>query len=304
MRLLAIVLCWISSTILYAQKPYTDLTDAMTRGSVLSGKSGPSGVVWIEDGKRYSYKKGAEIRIYDPKTQQDESVFSPSGMKFPGTTENFNYQSFEWSKDFRFLVFRTNVKPVWRNSGSADYYLYDVSNKKLTQIAQQVYTAQLSPDGTKLGFEKEGNLYVLTLSTAQLKKLTNNTTPLIYNGRFGWVYEEEFGLVRGWEWNHDGTSIAYWQTDERKVPLYGYTDYTGFKENYTNIPYPRVGDPVPAVKIGVVQITTGKTVWMQLNADDAYIPRIYWTADPQKIALVHLNRKQNHMQMYFGDVQT
>lgn len=83
--------------------------------------------------------------------------------------------------------------------------------------------------------------------------MTKDGTNTIYNGRFGWVYEEEFGLVRAWG-GIPIVSIAYWHIDESAVPIYQYSDLSGMHPDYKKIPYPRVGDPVPMAKIGIVEI--------------------------------------------------
>ncbi len=288
-----------------AQTKYSSLTDALSNGANLSGASGPASVNWVDGGKKYSFKAaGGVIKLYDPATDKEEIIFDPANEKFPGSGKKFTYATFQWSKDFQFIVFRTNIKPVWRNSGYADYYMYSRSSKTMKLIAATAYTAEISPDGKKVGYESNGNLFVTELATGKTKQLTNDAKDFFYNGRFGWAYEEEFGLVQAWEWSADGEHIAFWQSDEREVPVYRYTDYVGFKENFKSVPYPKVGDKNPTVKIGVVNINSGKLNWMKVDASDSYIPRIYWTAEKNKLAIVHLNRKQNHMQLFFADILT
>ncbi|HLP10600.1 MAG TPA: S9 family peptidase [Flavobacteriales bacterium] len=289
----------------YSQQTYANLQEALGAQSSLSGGNGPASVNWIEGGKRYSYKNNdGSIYLYDPASKKDELIFDATKVTFPASEKLFDYETFEWSNDFKFLVFRTNVRQVWRNSGYADYYLYSIATKKLELVARDAYTAQLSPDGTKIGFEREGNLFVTELANKKEKQLTSDAGKAFFNGRFGWAYEEEWGLVQAWEWSADGKNIAFWQTDEREVPWYQYTNYDGFDEKYEAIPYPRVGDKNPVVKIGVINLETAKNTWMNVECGDDYIPRIYWTADPGKLAIVHINRKQNHMQLFFADIKT
>ena len=288
-----------------AQIKYTSVEDAINNTQNLTGLSGPSSVNWVEGGKKYSFKdEGSIIKLYDPVTDKEEIVFDPANEKFPDTDKKFTYSTFEWSKDFQYIVFRTNVRPVWRNSGYADYYTYSRLDKTIKLIAENAYTAEISPDGKKVGYERNGNLFVMELATRKEKQLTSDAKEFFYNGRFGWAYEEEFGLVQAWEWSADAEYIAFWQTDERHVPLYRYTDYSGFKENFKSIPYPRVGDTNPAVKIGVVNTSSGITSWMKVDAEGDYIPRVYWIAQKNQLAIVHLNRKQNHMQLFFADILT
>jgi len=289
----------------FAQEPYSGLEDALATTAALTGPPGPASVNWIEEGKRYSYKSSdSKIYLFDPVRQNEELIFDPANHTFPSSSTAFEYTSFQWSKDFQFIVFRSNVRPVWRNSGYADYYLYNTKSKVLKRVAEGAYTAQLSPDGTKMGFERDGNLFVTDLASGNQKQLTSDAREFFYNGRFGWAYEEEWGLVQAWEWNAESTAIAFWQSDEREVPVFQYTDYEGFVDHYKQIPYPRVGDKNPTVKIGVVNISSSIITWMKVDCGEGYIPRIYWTADKNKLAVVHMNRKQNEMKLYFTDIST
>ncbi len=141
-------------------------------------------------------------------------------------------------------------------------------------------------------------------ATQQETQLTDDAKPAFYNGRFGWAYEEEFGLAQAWEWSPDSKFIAFWQSDERQVPIYKLTDYKGFDEKFDSLPYPRVGDPNPTVRIGVIEVSNKSRQWMKVELGDGYMPRIYWTSLEGQLALVHLNRKQNHMQLYMANART
>src|SRR5205823_5730884 len=141
--------------------------------------------------------------------------------------------------------------------------------------------------------------------TQKETQLTDDAKPAFLNGRFGWVYEEEFGLAQAWEWSPDSKFIAFWQSDERQVPMYKLTDYKGFDEKFDSLPYPRVGDPNPTVRIGVIEIANKAKQWMKVElGSDGYIPRIYWTSQEGQIALVHLNRKQNHLRLFMANART
>lgn len=288
---------------LSAQTRYTSLEEALLSAGKLSGGSGPRNVNWIDGGKRFSYIPAAPgaIQSFDPASGSDVNVFSAAGLTFPGTQDAFRYTGFQWSDDARFLVFQTNFRPVWRNSGDADYYLYDVAAKQLRLLAKDARTCQLSPDGQKVAYERAGNLFVFNLNSSKESQLTRDGAEGLYNGRFGWAYEEEFGLVQAWAWSPDSRSIAYWQSDERQVPIYQMSSFEGMHPEWEKIPYPRVGDPSTTVKIGVVDISKKKTRWMNVPLGDGYIPRIYWTSTPGQLALVHLNRAQNHLTLYMCD---
>lgn len=306
--LLCIVLCIVNLQV-RAQDliRYGSLSAALQAGGQLRGKAGPRSVNWIRNGERYSYLAGEDIHSMDPATGKDELIFSNSGLHFPGSSEPFSYESFQWSQDFRHLVFKTNFRPIYRRSGVADFYLYDPVTKELKQAAKDARSAQLSPDGSMVGMERNGNLFVYDFSAGKETRLTADSTSEngIFNGHYDWVYEEEFGQAQAWNWSKDSRWIAFWQFDESRVPVFQMTNYEGSHPEQIKIPIPNVGDANPSVRIGVVDARSGKKTWLEPDeTGDFYIPRIYWTSEPDVLALVTLNRAQNHMKLYFFNVRT
>lgn len=289
---------------------FASLQQALSAGGQLSGSQGPRSVNWIDNGQAYSYLDGqTTIKTYTFKTGQETVVFDGSQLTFPGTTEKFSFGSFQWSKDSKNILFQSNFRPVYRRSGISDYYSYSVADKSLKLVAKDAQTAELAPDGSKIGYERGGNLFVFDFATQKEVQLTNDAKPAFFNGRFGWAYEEEFGLAQAWEWSPDSKFIAFWQSDERQVPIYRLTDYKGFDEKYDSLPYPRVGDANPTVRIGVIEIAGSKKQWMKvdgptLRLEDGYIPRIYWTNQEGQLALIHLNRKQNQLRLFMANGRT
>ena len=298
------------STTATAKKPYASLQEALSAGAQLSGSSGPRSVNWIDGGSRFSFLAGRDtIKTLDPKTLTETVVFTTGQLTFPGTANPFRYESFRWSKDAKNIVFQANFRRVYRRSGISDYYVYSLAEKSLKLVARDAQTAELAPDGQKMGYERGGNLFVFDFATQTETQLTNDAKPAFYNGRFGWAYEEEFGLAQAWEWSPDSKMIAFWQSDERQVPMYKLTDYKGFDEKFDSLPYPRVGDKNPTVRIGVIDLAAKKNTWMKVDLGrdgepDGYIPRIYWTSQPGQLAIMHLNRKQNDMRLFMADART
>ncbi len=309
-----IVIFFISDlSLLHAQQKteYKSLKEALQASSKLAGNPGPRDVNWIDGGNKYSYitknktTKKEEIRSFDPATENDELIFNAQGMTFPDTTEPFNYRSFEWAKDSRHILFETNFRKIYRRSGISDYYVYSLEDKSLRIAAKDARTAELSPDGSMVGIERGGNMYVYNFASGSETQLTNDATKEIFNGHYDWVYEEEFGKAQAWSWSPDSKYIAYWQFDESGVPLITLTNYQGLHNVYEKIPIPQVGDPNPKVKIGVLDVKTHKNIWLDSgDRDDFYIPRVYWTSEPNTLAMIVMNRAQNDMKLYFFNVIT
>lgn len=289
------------------KKYYESIREALVAGRALRGDSGPSGVEWMGSGDRYSFSKrdgmDQQIWIRNVKEGTEEMVFQTSGHTFPGTETPFRFRSFSWTRDYRYLLFQTNFRPIWRYSGDADYYYYSLEDQGMKLIVEAAFTAEVSPDGRKVGYGKGGNLFVFDLATGTHTQLTFDGAEKFYNGRFGWANEEEFGLVQAWEWSHDSRYMAYWQTDERQVPVYRLTDFSGQHPEYTEIPYPKAGDPPPVERIGILDLEQGTQKWLDFDPKGGYMPRIYWTARPHTLALVWMNRAQNHLKVYLFDVR-
>ncbi len=289
---------------------FKDRDDALRASRVLFGGSAPADVNWIDGGRRYSYiargdSGGQEIRAFDPKSGKDTLLFTAKGVTFPGTDEAFNYRSFQWAHDSKHLVFQTNFQRLYRRSGTADFYVYSLADHSMRLAAKGARTGELSPDGVMLGYERDGNMYVSDVATDKETQLTDDATDTRYNGHFDWVYEEEFGMAQAWNWSPDSKYIAYWQVDESAEPVDQFTDYAGAHPAYVDIRIPQPGDSNPTVKIGVVNVHTGKKVWLDPGiTGDYYVPRIYWTSEADTLAMITLNRPQNEMRVYFFDVNT
>jgi dipeptidyl-peptidase-4 len=289
---------------------FTNLMQAIQASGAMSGGSGPRNVVWIDGGKRYSYitrgaSGGEEIRALDPATGQDTLLFAARGVMFPDTNEAFSYRSFQWAQDSKHLVFQTRFVPLYRRSGTADYYVYSLADHSMRPAARGARTAELSPDGAMLGYERDGDLFVFDLAQHKETRLTEGATETVYNGHFDWVYEEEFGMAQAWNWSPDSRFIAYWQVDESAEPVIQLTDYQGRHPEWEHLRIPQPGDSNPRVRIGVVDVKNGRQVWLDPGeSGDFYVPRIYWTSRPDTLAVLTLNRRQNELKLLFFDVHT
>ncbi|SDS63596.1 dipeptidyl-peptidase-4 [Mucilaginibacter mallensis] len=298
---------WPHQSIAQNKATYSSLADASAAGRKLKGKSGPKSVNWINGGNQYSFIEGDSINIKDPATLKERNVFISKGITLPGSSTPFAYESFQWSKDAQHLVFKTNFRRKYRRSGVSDYYIYDLANKQLKVAAKNARSAELSPDGTKVGIERDGNMFVYSFATGQEQQLTHDSTSEngIFNGHGDWVYEEELEVSQAWNWSPDNKYMAFWQFDDSKVPDFQMTNFEGQHPNNIHIAIPQVGDPNPKVRVGVIDVNSGKKVWLSPDeTGDFYIPRLYWTSDPDILAMVTLNRAQNDMKLYFFNVKT
>jgi dipeptidyl-peptidase 4 len=310
---LAMVLMLTSGLSLRAQQLQRigSVQEAVTLTGLLQGRSGPASLNWIDGGRRFSYTatdprtRSPQVHAFDPATLQDQLLFDAGSLRLPGTNQPLRYQSFVWSRDSKHVLFQTDFRPIYRYSGLSDYYVYGVDDHSLVLAGDDARTAELSPDGSLLGYERGGDLFVYDMGSRKERQITSTATDSIWNGRFDWVYEEEFSQTQAWKWSPDGTRIAYWQTHVADVPTIQISDWSGQYPKWTVMPFPKVGADNSQVRIGVVDVASGDTRWMDVGlSGDYYIPRIYWTSDPNTLAVVTLNRPQNDLQLFFFDVRT
>ena len=307
----ALVICLPLISGAQEKKRFANLDEALQAGAVLSGRQGPQGVNWIEGGRRYSYTgrdpqtNAPAILAYDPASGNTATLLNTSGLTFPGTNDPFSYDSFQWAQDSKHLVFQANFQQIFRHSGHSNFYVYSLADRSLKIATEGARTAQLSPNGAMLGFERDGDMYVTDLSTHAEKRLTSDASEHVYNGHFDWVYEEEFGLAQAWKWSPDSRYISYWQLNDSAEPEIQLSDYSRMHQEWEKIRIPQPGDSNATVRIGVVNVTTGTNTWLDTGErGDFYIPRIYWTSRPDTLAVMVLNRPQNVMKLFFFDVKT
>lgn len=309
---ISIIFCTFCAESATAQKQtFTDLEEALQSGALWRGENGPQNVIWIDNDSRFSYSqvnpetRANEIRAFNPADNSTELLFDGQDLAFPDSDHPFEYDSFQWASDSDHMLFQANFRPIYRHSGISDYYFYTRSTNELQLVAKDAGSAELSPDGGRIGFEREGDMFIYEFATDIEIRLTDDAQDHIFNGRFGWVYEEEFSIAQAWRWSPDSRYIAFWQEDESQVPIFKMTDYAGQHSEYVEIRYPKVGDTNPEVRIGVVDVVTGDKIWLDTGKHpDSYIPRIYWTADEGKLAVVHLSRNQRDLSLFFFDINS
>ncbi len=276
------------------------------------------GMKWAKDGNSYySTDDGAIVQTTLPTLAKTIVVtaneFQPAGAKDPLRVENFTF-----SEDGTKLLIYTNSKRVWRERTRGDYWVMNLATKSLQQLGKgrpesSLMFAKLSPDGTKAAYVSERNVYVEDLLTGVIKKLTDtNGTPKLINGTFDWVYEEEFFCRDGFRWAPDSKAIAYWQIDANKIrDFYMINNTDSIYSQIIPVEYPKVGFPPSPARVGVVDIATAKTTWMNVPGDPQqhYITRMEYAPDGKDIIIQQLNRKQNESKLMLcnpgsGEVKT
>jgi dipeptidyl-peptidase-4 len=264
-----------------------------------------STIKWNEEGNAYYASEQNEIVKYHLPSFDKLVLVNSENLTPKGTTTALKINNFYVSKNEQVFLLFTNAKKVWRYATKGDYYIFNKATNSLQQLgkglpASSLMFAKISPDGKKAAYVSKHNIYVEDLATQKITQLTKDGTNRIINGTFDWVYEEEFGCRDGFRWSEDSKNIAYWQIDARNIRNFLMINNTDSIYSFTiPVEYPKVGEDPSACKIGVVNIATQKTTWMQVpgSAIQHYIPRMEW-ANNQQLIIQQLDRKQQQSKIY------
>ena len=302
--------------VLLAQKPIT-LEDIWQKGTFAA--KGVPGFNFQRDGIHFTRLGNGVIEQYDLRSGLQTGVLFDAAKSvekadpaWPGKFDGYTFST----EESKFLL-ATNTEQIYRWSSKSDYFVFDQKTKAITRLHEgpkQRY-ATFSPDGSKIAFVVENDLYYRELNTGTtIRVTTDGRKNAVINGASDWVYEEEFALIRAFEWSLDGQRLAFLRFNESEVPEFTMERYQG--EAYPvldTFKYPKVGEKNAVVTAWLYDLNSGQTrrVDTQVanekeDADDPgdyYMPRLAWTPGGQ-LCLTLMNRHQNHQQLLLADPMT
>ncbi len=256
----------------------------------------------LKNGKQYTIltfdrsDRSSAIEKYEYETQQKvATIVSSSDLP-----EIQNFTSYRFSDDESKLLLATDVESIFRRSTLGIFYVYDIASKKLTKISDaKIQEPELSPNGSKVAYVAENNLYLFDVASQDTKQLTTDGVKnKIINGVTDWVYEEEFAFVRAFAWNSDGTKIAFLRFDETNVPEFSMDVYgTDLYQKPYVFKYPKAGEENATVSLHLLDVLSGSVTPIDLG-DAYYIPRIKWMNHPDRLSVQTINRHQNHLKLH------
>ena len=259
----------------------------------------------MNNGQQYSVlnfdrsSRSTSIDLYDYKTLSKVKTIASSQTM----TAIPYFTNYTFSEDEHQVILETDIEPIFRYSALGHYYVYNISSKSLDKISDhKIQEPTFSPDGTKVAYGRNNNLFIKDLISRTTKQITfDGEKNKIINGITDWVYEEEFAFVRVFEWNASSNKIAFIRFDETEVPEFSMDVYgTELYQTQEVFKYPKAGEKNAEVSLHFYDLSTDQisTVALSKEYNDFYIPRIKWTKDSNVLSAQYMNRHQNNLDLW------
>ena len=295
-KLLTLLLGFLPITLIFTQERDITLEDLWENYSFYPKSY--SGLNSMNDGEHYiKMKKNTEneqeiIKYQFKNGKKVRTLFKSTDFKIP------KINTYTFSQDEKQLLLATKTEKIYRHSSKSIYYIYNIFTDKLQKLSnEKVMHATFSPKGDKVAYVLENNLFIKNILTKEITQVTTDGKKNhIINGASDWVYEEEFALVRAFEWSPDGEHIAYYKFDESEVKEFSMDLFKeGLYPTQEVFKYPKAGEDNSVVKIYFYNLANNKNTYIYTEKDYEYFPRIKWTNNPKILALYGMNRHQNEL---------
>ena len=260
----------------------------------------------MKDGEHYSrIGEDGSILIYKLMDANDKGEVLVNINSLVYNDSIIAYEDYEFNSDETKVLFMTNIKPIYRRSYTAIYYLYDIKTKQLVPLDDKYKPqtlAEYSPDGKSVSFIHGNDIFVMELASGKSIKLTEDgKRNKIINGTSDWVYEEEFGITKAYAWSPDSKWISFLRFNEKEVKEFNLTYYKGLYPEEYKYKYPKAGEDNSEVTAHLINVQKKSITPINLGEYE-YIPRLSWAGNANKLVLLTLNRHQNHLKYHLIDL--
>ena len=287
---------------------------AFTLDDITSGKFRPQDVPESypsTDGIHYYTATNGNTRIVKCEYRTGHEVDTLFDVKTARECELKQFDGFALSPDEKHLLIYADSEKIYRRSFKATYYTFEIRRNLLKPLSEggKQQAAVYSPNGRMVAFVRDNNIFIKKLDYGTEVAVTRDgERNKIINGVPDWVYEEEFALTSTLQWSPDDATLAFVKFDESQVPEYSFSLYEGYcpaypeyrlYPGYFTYKYPVAGESNSRVSVFSYTVETRALKEMKLPIPaDSYIPRIKFTPDPSRLAVITLNRTQNQMDIY------
>jgi dipeptidyl-peptidase-4 len=260
-------------------------------------------VTWLEDGEHFLQRKEGQLR----------KVHAPSGRSQPQPTWDAKKIATALAAVpgiDKGTAGRVSGRVASEPAGGAkkgdffqhgdDLYYFFADGSKAVRLTRTPGTKELvtiSPNGQHVAYVRDNNLYVVDVATQTERALTTDGSAFVSNGKMDWVYWEEIGHRRGnaYWWSPDSSHLAFVRYDDAPVHKFTVIDHAPTRQKVELGSYPKAGDPIPLVKLGIVPVVGGPVAFVDLQGysdGSMLLTRAGWTPDGEKVYFYVQDRAQ------------
>jgi len=267
---------------------------------------GVSGLRSMTDGEHYTaVSKGHIIRYAYASGKPVDTLFRAGQLIDPVSGDTLEFDDYNFCSREQRLLLSTETEPIYRYSSREINYVVDLRSGRINHLSlgdKQAF-AQFAPDGDKIAFMRDNNLFITDLSTyTEIQITTDGRVNEIINGGTDWVYEEEFGFTRAFFWSPDSRRLLYYRFDEREVPEFVMPLFNGLYPEPYRFKYPKAGEKNAVVELHTYELGSGTRQKLDVGSEvDQYIARAGWTTDPNRCWFQRVNRHQNRVELVMAD---
>jgi dipeptidyl-peptidase-4 len=252
----------------------------------------PSSFNWSPVGAMLSYVEPVDgqemLWLYEATSGEKRVLFDPSEH-----AGNIDASSAQWSPNGARMLL----------AGDDSLWLLDTETsvpQALLQDGRPKTGFMFTPDGTRVSYVQDNDLYTVNLADGQVQRLTSDGGETVFNGALDWVYNEELATRAAqpaYGWSPDGSWLIYLRLDETAVPNDPVTDYRPVPAAVSFTRYPTAGTPNPVATLhALAQDALAPPLEVPLRADTEYVlPLFTWTPDSNHALYSTVNR--DHTQL-------
>ncbi len=295
----------LACSLLAQKKPVT--LETLKQRSMFDGPLSP---LWAPNGYQFVHARGGALHLYDCRTKTSKVIFakmselsalavkdSNPDAAFAWQNRRVSEQRYQWAPDSSALLVAEGGDLFWITIGQD-------APKQLTKTEATEADPKLSPDGKKVSYRIHNDLYVQDIASGKVTRLTRDGSETLLNAKLNWVYPEELDLNTAYWWSPDSARIAYLQFDVSKEMIYPQVDLLKTPAVPEPERYPQAGTPNADVRLGVVDLETTKTRWMDLGETRDYLlARVAWM-NPSEVSVQRMTRVQDKLEFFAANWET
>ena len=203
-------------------------------------------------------------------------------------------------------------KPLVAVGNHKAYILVDFKAKQL--VWQDSISDQAANDWNSVSrataYVEDGQLCIADGQGQKHQLTTDGSSEIVYGQS---VHRDEFGITKGTFWSPDGQRLAFYRMDQSMVTDYPQVDIYPRIAAYEPDKYPMAGTNTHVVTIGIYDLRTRKTTYLQTPAVNyaatalqhpCYFTNLAWSPDSKTVYLQELNRDQNDCRLVSYDAAT